>query len=90
MAALVWLRRNDPEFTDAEFIVRAARPTRWNRARFNAGDVERAARAISSDPYYLKEVALDAKVTARGAGVGVLDVTRAVKHIASAVKDDDR
>lgn len=81
MAALVWLHRNDPQFDDAEFIVRAARPSRWPGARFEPSDVDRAARAIASDPGYLNEVARDAKVTARTARVGLAALSLAVNRL---------
>lgn len=71
MRALLWLRKNDAEFTDAEFIVRAAKPNRWPSARFEPSDVDRAAKAVSSDPHYLKSVRRDAMFTARAAGVGL-------------------
>ena len=64
MRALLWMRSNDPNYDPAEFIVRAARPTRWCGARFNPADVERAAKAIRNDANYRGEVTADALRTA--------------------------
>ena len=76
MAGLLWLLANDPDVGPAEFIVRAARPTRWSpKVRFEAGDVDRCARAIGADPKYRDEVVRDAISTAMSAGgLGVAEV----------------
>ena len=69
MRALLWMSVNDPNHDPAEFIVRAARPTRWCGARFNPADVERAAAAIRSDTGHRAEVVRDALRSADRAGV---------------------
>lgn len=85
-ATLLWLHRNDPGFTDAELIVRAARPTRWCSARFEPSDVDRAARAIASDPGYLAEVTRDARATARRDGVGIHHIGLAANRLRRAAR----
>ena len=78
--ALLWMDRESP-IDDAEFVVRLARPSRWPAARFGPADVDRAARSIRHDHYYLRDVVHDAEVTARGAGVGIARLRRAVASI---------
>lgn len=67
--ALLWLDAQMP-MDDAELIVRMARPTRWPVARFAPSDVERAARAIRSDPGYREEIVRDAATTVGRARLG--------------------
>ena len=81
MAQLVWMLHNDPEMTDAEFIVRAARRYRWGSARFNPSDVARASRAIERDQQYRTEVSIDAYRHARHVGVGVGHLGQALGRI---------
>lgn len=83
MAGLLWLHENDPSMSDAELIVRAARPSRWgHNVRFEASDVERCARAITSDPRYCDDVVKDAVRTAERAGVGLFEVYDAAARLA--------
>lgn len=80
--ALLWLDEQMP-MDDAELIVRMARPTRWPVARFAPSDVERAARAIRSDPHYREEIMRDAATTVGRARLGrkrLIEAERAVER----------
>lgn len=81
MRALLWMRSNDAGYDPAEFIVRAARPSRWPSARFGRDDVDRAARAIRADEHYLNDVAHDAMLTCGRAGMGQLALHEAKRAL---------